>query len=38
MTKPPIAATILPRADLTDACEDAYAAYAASYPNLKAMP
>ncbi len=38
MTKPPIAETILPRADLIDACEDAYAAYAASYPNLKAMP
>lgn len=38
MTKPPIAETIAPRADLCAAFEDAYAAYAASYPVLKAMP
>lgn len=38
MTKPPIAETIDPRADLRAACDDAYAAFAASYPILKAMP
>ena len=38
MTKPPIGETIVPRADLHTAFEDAYAAYAASYPVLKAMP
>jgi xylulokinase len=38
MTKPPIGETIVPRADLRAAYEDAYAAYAASYPVLKAMP
>ena len=38
MTKPPVAATIDPRADLQPAYEDAYAAFAASYPTLKAMP
>jgi xylulokinase len=38
MTKPPIAETIDPRADLIAACDDAHAAFAASYPTLKAMP
>ena len=38
MTKPPIAETILPRAELVDAYETAYRAFAASYPVLKAMP
>ncbi len=38
MTKPPIAETILPRADLSAAYDDAYGAFAASYPTLKAMP
>ncbi|MEY8829457.1 xylulokinase [Sedimentitalea sp. XS_ASV28] len=38
MTKPPIAGTILPRTELCAAYEQAYAAYAASYPSLKAMP
>ncbi|WP_424985296.1 xylulokinase [Microbulbifer sp. S227A] len=38
MTKPAIAETILPRAELCAAYERAYAAYAASYPTLKAMP
>jgi len=38
MTKPPIAETILPRADLIAAYETAYQAFAASYPTLKAMP
>lgn len=38
MTKPPVAETIAPRADLRAAYDDAYAAFAASYPTLKAMP
>ena len=38
MTKPPIAETIEPRRDYSAAFEDAYEAYAASYPALKAMP
>lgn len=38
MTKPPIAETVQPRADLAAAFEDAHAAFAASYPTLKAMP
>lgn len=38
MSKPPIAETIAPRADLRAAYDDAYAAFAASYPTLKAMP
>ena len=38
MTKPPVAETIEPRVDLRSAYDDAYAAYAASYPTLKAMP
>lgn len=37
MTKPPIAETIAPRADLRVAYDDAYAAYAASYLKLKAL-
>jgi xylulokinase len=38
MTKPPVAETILPRADLVAAYEDAYQKFTASYPTLKAMP
>lgn len=38
MTKPPIAETIAPRADLQAAFEDSYGAYAATYPILKALP
>ena len=38
MTKPEIARTVLPRADLRATYHDAHAAFAASYPVLKAMP
>ena len=38
MTRPAIAETIDPRSDLRADFEIAYAAYAASYPVLKAMP
>jgi len=38
MTRPPVSETIQPRADLAPAYEDAWAAFAASYPALKAMP
>ncbi len=38
MTRPPIAETIHPRADLRDAFTAAHADFAASYPVLKAMP
>ncbi len=38
MTKPPIAGTVVPRPDVSAAYEDAYRAYAATYPTLKAMP
>ena len=38
MTKPPIREVIDPRADLRSAYADAWAAYHASYPALKAMP
>ncbi|MBK0326473.1 xylulokinase [Rhodobacteraceae bacterium F11138] len=38
MTKPPIARTIAPQADLCAAYAQAHAAYAASYRVLKAMP
>ena len=38
MTRPEIAETIDPRPDLRAPCEDAYRAFAASYPVLKAMP
>ncbi len=37
MTKPPLSETIAPRAELRAACDDAYAAYAATYPALKAL-
>ena len=38
MTKPPVAETIDPRPDLTDSFAEAHAAFAASYPTLKALP
>jgi xylulokinase len=38
MTKPPIAETIQPRADLVAPYEAAYRKFTASYPTLKAMP
>ncbi|MEM6374345.1 MAG: xylulokinase [Pseudomonadota bacterium] len=38
MTKPPIADVIDPQADLMAAYDDAYRAFAAAYPTLKAMP
>lgn len=38
MTKPPLRETILPDPALRDAFRDAHAAFAASYPVLKAMP
>ncbi|GHF54887.1 xylulokinase [Seohaeicola zhoushanensis] len=38
MTKPPVAETLLPRPDLTAACEAAHAAFAAAYPALRALP
>lgn len=38
MTKPPIAETIDPRPDLTEAFAEAHTAFAASYPALKALP
>ena len=38
MTRPPVAETIDPRADLAPAYDAAYADFAAAYPALKAMP
>lgn len=38
MTRPPVAETIAPRADLTAAYDAAYGDFAAAYPALKAMP
>ena len=38
MTKPPVAETVAPDGALRDAFEQAYTAFAAAYPNLKAMP
>ncbi|MFW2544183.1 xylulokinase [Primorskyibacter sp. 2E107] len=38
MTRPNVAGTIEPRADLAAAYEDAYQAYRASYPALKTLP
>lgn len=38
MTKPSIAETIKPRADLQAAYEQSYGAFAATYPVLKALP
>ena len=38
MTKPPIAETFLPRADLKSAFADAHSGFAATYPTLKDMP
>jgi xylulokinase len=38
MTKPPVADTVLPAPALAHAYADAYHAFAAAYPKLKAMP
>ena len=38
MTKPPIADVVSPNLDLVAAYDDAYRAFAAAYPTLKAMP
>ncbi|MEQ3707744.1 MAG: xylulokinase [Tateyamaria sp.] len=38
MTKPPIADVVSPNLDLIAAYDDAYRAFAAAYPTLKAMP
>ena len=37
MTAPPIAHTIDPRRDLTEAYDASYARYRALYPNMKAL-
>ena len=38
MTKPSIAETISPRADLVDAYHSAWRAYQATYPAVRALP